>query len=84
MKRPKPRLAKDPTFPLKVVSDPEALGQVAVGTVRVLGNLGEQGSMGQLARPLDDKDSVVSTGNKAKTRVLLGLQDMAAGPCSPS
>lgn len=84
MKRPKPRLAKDPASPLKVVSDPEALGQVALGTVRMLGNLGEQGSMGQLARPLDEKDSAVSTGNKAKTRVLLGLQDMAAGPCSPS
>lgn len=69
---------------LKVLSDPEALGQVALGTVRMLGNLGEQGSMGQLARPLDEKDSAVSTGNKAKTRVLLGLQDMAAGPCSPS
>lgn len=31
MKRPKPRLAKDPASPLKVVSDPEALGQEALG-----------------------------------------------------
>lgn len=46
VKRPQPRLAKDPASPLKVVSDPEALGQVILGAVRMLGNLGEQGPMG--------------------------------------
>lgn len=45
VKRPQPRLAKDPASPLNVVSDPEALGQVILGAVRMLGNLGEQGPM---------------------------------------
>lgn len=36
----------EPASPLKVVSDPEALGQVILGAVRMLGNLGEQGPMG--------------------------------------
>lgn len=46
VKRPQPRLAKYPASPLKIVSDPEALGQVILGAVRMLGNLGEQGPMG--------------------------------------
>lgn len=78
LRRPKPRLAKDPSSPSQVVLGPEASEQVTLGAVRRCGELGGQEPMGRMASRWRRGQCSEHKESKTKARVLRGPQDVAA------